>query len=130
MTAPIDRLHRLLEDLPAQIARAQQRAAELAERTFPAAAADQSVVAVADGTGRLVELQLTAAAARQLDNYALSERIAEAVNGALDAVDAARAELVAEESGTADLDAAMQRFDQRMAALEATLDSIESRFRP
>lgn len=128
MTGPVDRLGRLLADLPARLADAQEKAAELAVREFVAQAADGSAAATVDGSGQLVGVQLSLAMSRQMDNLTLSERIAEAINGALDAADAARAEQLAAAPDD-DLAGAEELFDYRMAELERTLDTLESRLR-
>ena len=127
MTHPMDRLSRLLDGLPAQLAEARDRAAELAATQFTAESTDGSVTATVDGAGRLAGIGLPAA--RRLDNLTLGDRIAEAVNSALDDADQARERLLATPGTDQDLSGAEELFAHRMDQLQRTLDSIESRLR-
>ena len=130
MTGPLDRLERILADLPARIAEAQRQAEEFATRMFEARSADGAVVAVVDGAGRLVSLSFSTAA-RRLDNLTLGERIAEAVNKALDGADTARDELVASHAAADadDITGMEELFAHRLGELERTLDAVEARLR-
>jgi DNA-binding protein YbaB len=125
----MDRLGRLLDELPRRMEEARETAAEFATGRFDATTTDDSVTATVDGAGRLVELAVTPIAARRLDNLTLSDRIAEAVNAALDATDRARDALLGPAGAAADLTAAEQVFDYRMGELHRTLDGVEARLR-
>lgn len=132
MTGPLDRLERILADLPTRLAEAQRQAEEFATRQFEARSTDGAVSAVVDGAGRLVGLSFSTAA-RRLDNLTLGERIAEAVNKALDGADAARDELVAShvatDAVTEDIAGMEELFAYRLGELERTLDAVEARLR-
>jgi DNA-binding protein YbaB len=128
-TAAGARLEKVLNDLPEQMAQAQERAGAFAGRTFTGETADQSVTATVDGGGRLVEVLVSAAATRRLDNYTLGERAAEAINAALDALDTARAALLDGDGEETDLQGAEELFTYRMDQLQLRLDSIESSLR-
>lgn len=128
--SPLDRLGALLDSLPERLAAAQRQAAEFAERSFTGEAADGSVSARVDGSGRVAAIELSAGAMRQrMSNYTVGERIAEAVNAALDGADAAREELLAAAVPTDDLTGAEEMFRYRMGELERTLESVEARVR-
>jgi DNA-binding protein YbaB len=128
MTDPMDRLGRLLDDLPGQIAEARERAADLAGRQFVAESTDGSVTATVDGAGRLTGIGLSVSA-RRLDNLTLGDRIGEAINTALAEVDRERAQLLTTPGSDQDLAGAEELFEFRMDQLQRTLDSIESRLR-
>jgi DNA-binding protein YbaB len=131
LTGSLDRLERVLADLPARVEEARRQAEQFAARQFEAESADGAVSAVVDGAGRLVGLSFSAAA-RRLDNYTLGERIVEAVNAALDGADAARDELVAAavgEAGDRELTGMEELFAHRLGELERTLDAVEARLR-
>ncbi|WP_238005934.1 YbaB/EbfC family nucleoid-associated protein [Dactylosporangium sp. AC04546] len=127
-TAAGARLEKVLNDLPDRVAQAQEKAGGFAGREFTGEATDQSVVATVDGGGKLVEVLLSAAATRRLDNFTLGERAAEAINAALDALDSARAALLSSEDEP-DLHGAEELFAYRMDQLQLRLDSIESSLR-
>lgn len=129
MTGPVERLSRLLSDLPARLAEAREKAIELAAREFTAESEDGHVVATVDGAGQVVALRFPADLARRVDNLTLSGRIAEAVNRALDLAETARDDLLAAAVPVDDLAGAEELFAHRIAELQRTLDSIESRLR-
>lgn len=127
MTDQIRRLEDLLRTLPERMAETQRQAAEFAVREISAETADSSVTAIMTGDGRIVDLRLATMAVRQMDRVTLGERIAEAINNALDEVDRARSELLAEaDDGTDALAAAEELFAHRIRALQSRLDAIQS----
>lgn len=127
-TGPVDRLGSMLDSLPERIAAAQRQAAEFAGRSFAGEAADGSASATVDGAGRVVAIALSPAAARQrMSNYTIGERIAEAVNAALDSADAAREDLLAGAVSGDDVAASEEMFAYRMDGLQQTLESVQAR---
>lgn len=127
MTDPMQKLSQLLSDLPARLAEAQEQAAELTARQFVAESTDGAVTATVDGSGQLVEVQLSGALARRMGSLAIGERVAQAVNRALDGAEAERTELVGRLAPAIDLTGAEDVFGYRMDELERTLDSLVSR---
>lgn len=127
MTSPLDRLGSLLDDLPARIAAAREQAAEFAGRSFAGQSTDHSVAATVDGAGRLVAIDLSAALRQRVSNVTVGERIAEAVNRALDDADAARDALLAEAGQAEEPTGAEELFTYRMDELQRTLDTVEAR---
>lgn len=127
MTDPMQKLSQLLSDLPARLAEAQDQAAELTARQFVAESTDGAVTATVDGSGQLVEVQLSGALARRMGSLAIGERVAQAVNQALDDAEAERTELVGRLAPAIDLTGAEDVFGYRMDELERTLDSLLSR---
>ena len=127
MTDPMQKLSQLLSDLPARLAEAQEQAAELTARQFVAASTDGAVTATVDGSGQLVEVRLSGALARRMGSLAIGERVAQAVNRALDDAEAERTELVRRLAPAIDLTGAEDVFGYRMDELERTLDSLLSR---
>lgn len=127
MTSPLDRLGSLLDDLPARIAAAREQATEFAGRSFAGQSADHSVSATVDGSGRLLAVDLSAALRQRVSNVTVGERIAEAVNRALDDADAAREALLAEAVPAEEPTGAEELFTYRMDELQRTLDTVEAR---
>jgi DNA-binding protein YbaB len=118
---------RPLPDLSAltdAIATAQETAVRIATQEVTGTSADGLVTARGTGAGAVTALELHPLAARRLDSVALGERVAEAVNSALDRAEDLRPEMVQ----MSDLEGKLEVFHSRMDGLLHRLDRLVKDF--
>ncbi len=131
MTDPEARLAELrarLRDLPREQEAAGEAVRRLATETVTGRSSDRHVTVTADGHGTIVGIEFSADALRRLDSHTLGERLAEAVNLALEAAEQLQAEGRMSGAGLdAELDEAMDMFTHRMDGILSRLDEIGNR---
>jgi DNA-binding protein YbaB len=117
MTTPdeaLGRLERVLADYPHQAAQVRSRVAAAAAAGVSGEDAGGLVRVTASGTGEITSVRVTERGLRDLDRVSLAARIAEAVNVALAAAEAALDEAAHTPREVDDTAYQMGRFSDRM----------------